>query len=97
MDEKELAGAEGHVLTITNREQAVVGGVIHVESFDDQEIVVDTDLGTLTLKGEDLHIRQFNLDTGALEIEGAINAALYSLRPKGRGERAKGLLERILR
>lgn len=97
MDDKEFAGAEGHVVTITNREQVIIGGVIHVDSFDDQEIVVDTDLGTLNLKGEDLHIKQLSLDDGSLEIEGVINAVVYSVRPKGRGAKAKGLLERILR
>lgn len=97
MDEKEFSGPDGHVVTITNREQVTVGGVIHVDSFDDQEIIIDTDLGTLSLKGEDLHIKQLNLDEGYLEIEGVVNAAVYSLRPKGRGAKAKGLLERILR
>lgn len=97
MDEKEYAGVEGHVVTITNREQVAVDGVIHVDSFDDQEIVVDTDLGTLSLKGEDLHIKQLNLDDGYLEIEGMVNSIAYSLRAKGRGAKAKGLLERILR
>lgn len=97
MDDKDFAGAEGHVVTITNREHVSIGGVIHVDSFDDQEIVVDTDLGTLNLKGEDLHIKQLNLDDGYLEVEGVVNSVTYSLRPKGRGEKAKGLLERILR
>ncbi len=97
MEENEFSGPEGHVVTITNREQVTIGGVIHVDSFDDQEIVVDTDLGTLNLKGEDLHIKQLNLDEGHLEIEGVVNAATYSLRPKGKGAKTKGLLERILR
>jgi sporulation protein YabP len=97
MDEKDFAGADGHIVTITNRERVSVGGVIRVESFDDQQIVIDTDLGTLDLKGEDLHIKSLNLDEGLLEVEGVVNSAAYSLRPKGRGAKAKSLLERILR
>ncbi|MCL6581653.1 MAG: sporulation protein YabP [Firmicutes bacterium] len=97
MDEKELSGAEAHVVTITNREQVSIAGVLHVDSFDDQEIVLDTELGTLNLKGEDLHIKQLNLDDGLLEIEGVVNSVTYSLRPKGRGPKPKGLLERILK
>jgi sporulation protein YabP len=97
MDEKEFTGAEGHVVTITNREHVTVGGVIRVDSFDDQEIVIDTDLGSLNLKGEDLHIKSLDLDDGLLEVEGVVNSAAYSVRPKGRGAKAKGLLERILR
>jgi sporulation protein YabP len=97
VEDKDFDGAEGHVVTITNREQVSIGGVIHVDSFDDQEIIVDTDLGTLNLKGEDLHIKQLSLDEGYLEVEGVVNSVAYSIRPKGRGERAKSLLERILR
>jgi len=96
MDEKDFTG-EGHVVTIANREHVTVGGVIRVDSFDDQEIVIDTDLGTLDLKGEDLHIKSLDLDEGRLEVEGVVNSATYSVRPKGRGAKAKGLLERILR
>jgi len=97
MDEKDFSGAEGHVVTITNREQVSIGGVIHVDSFDDQEIVVDTDLGNLNLKGEDLHIKQLNLDEGLLDIEGVVNSVTYTVRAKGRGAKAKNILERILR
>lgn len=97
MDEKDFSGAEGHVVTITNREQVSIGGVIHVDSFDDQEIVVDTDLGNLNLKGEDLHIKQFNLDEGLLDVEGVVNSVTYTVRAKGRGAKAKNILERILR
>lgn len=97
MDDKDFAGAEGHVVTITNREQVAVDGVIHVDSFDDQEIIVDTDLGSLSLKGEDLHIKQLNLDDGYLEVEGVINSATYSINPRSRANKGKGLLERILR
>jgi len=97
VDEHEFADAEGHVVTISNREQVSIDGVIHVDSFDDQEIVLDTDLGTLSLKGEDLHIKQLNLDNGYLEVEGVVNSVTYSLRSQGRGAKTKGLLERILR
>jgi sporulation protein YabP len=95
VEEKDFGRGEGHVVTITNREQVSVDGVVHVDSFDDQEIVVETDLGTLSLKGEDLHIKQLNLDDGYLEIEGVIDAVSYSARP-GAGK-ARSLIERILR
>jgi len=97
VDDKGMGDPEGHVVTITDRERVTVSGVIHVDSFDDQEIVLDTDLGTLNLKGEDLHIKQLNLDEGSLEVEGTISAAVYTQGPKTRTGKAKGLLERILR
>lgn len=90
--------ADHHELTIANREHVTVSGVLQVISFDDEEIILDTDLGTLNLKGEDLHIKQLNLDDGDLAIEGVVNSVTYAAsRVKGGKARAKGFLDRILR
>lgn len=96
-------GAEGlpvHGLTITGRQQITVTGVLHVESFDDREIVIDTHLGSLILRGEDLHIKQLDLDTGNFSVQGTVNSCLYGppLRNRdGNRSRGKGLFERLLR
>lgn len=92
--------ADEHTLTILNREHITIQGVLHVDSFDDQEIVLDTELGTLTIRGEDLHIKQFDLDTGNFSVDGCVNALQYSA-PRGnkgaKGSRNRGLFERLLR
>lgn len=84
-----------HMITVTNREQILVTGVLHVESFDDRQIVLDTDLGTLTMNGEDLSIKQLNLEEGSFAVEGLLTSLQYSVG-KGR-RRGQGLLERLLR
>ena len=43
-------------LILENREKLNVSGVLDVLSFDDQIIIVETSLGLLTIKGEDLKI-----------------------------------------
>lgn len=90
---------EEHVLQISNREQVTVQGVIEVDSFDDQEIVLSTELGTLTLRGEELHIKQLDLASGRFAVEGVIHAALYSAARgrSARGAKGKGLFERLLK
>jgi sporulation protein YabP len=94
------AGGSGrHSLQVLNREQVLVQGVLAVESFDDEEIIMETDLGTLTLRGEDLHIKQLDLETGKFAVEGCISACIYST-PRQRGGRpvkSRGLLDRLLR
>lgn len=86
-----------HVLTLTNREQLQVAGVAAVDSFDDQEIVLQTELGTLTVRGEDLHIKQLDLESGRFAVDGLIHSLVYTSRP-GRGPaRGRGFLERLLR
>lgn len=99
--ERPVSGAAPieHSLSITNREQAQVMGVLAVESFDDEEIVLETDLGMLTLRGEELSIKQLDLESGRFAVDGYILSCVYSA-PKARGVRApkaRGFLERLLK
>jgi len=87
-----------HSVHIKNREETVIEGVIHVDSFDDQEIALDTELGGLVLRGEGLHIKQLDLDTGRFQVEGTLHSLQYAAS-HGRGGkgRQKGLFERLLK
>ncbi len=89
----------GHSLQIANRESAVITGVLAVESFDDEEIVLETDMGGLTIRGEELHIKQLDLERGRFAVEGLINALQYSQARQraGRPNRSRGFLERLLK
>ena len=73
-------------------------GVLQVESFDDQEVTMDTEYGALTVRGEDLKIRQLDVDDGSFSVEGLVHGFQYSpsLGSKGR-HRGKGLFERLFR
>lgn len=88
---------EQHEISIVNREFVTIKGVIHVDSFDAEEIVLDTDLGLLTIKGEDLHIKQLNLEQGNFCVEGLITALQYSAGGRLKGRKGKGFLDRLLK
>lgn len=98
MDDRPVGPALVHEVVLSNREQVVIKGVIQVESFDESEIVLDTSMGTLILKGEDLRIKQLNVEDGSFSVEGTFNSLYYGT---GGGKRvrskSKGLLERIFR
>src|SRR5690606_6049697 len=68
-----------HEVLLHNREHLRVKGVLHVESFDDRQIVLDTDLGTLTIEGEDLQIKQLDLEAGDFAVAGLVSALTYSV------------------
>lgn len=94
MDEKRLSNVR-HQLVLAERERLTLDGVVHVESFDDGEIVLETELGGLVIQGEDLHIKELNLEKGSLIVQGYVQAVEYlgdSLSKKG-----KGLLARLFR
>lgn len=95
MDRIEQSKKEHEVLLL-NREKISIKGVIHVESFDDRQIVMDTDLGMLTITGEELEIKQLDLEEGNFAVEGIINSLQYSIGNRN-NMKGKGLLERLFK
>jgi len=85
-----------HRLIIQNRESMDVTGVLHVDSFDDEEVILETEQGILAIRGEELHIKQLNLEKGELAIEGLILELAYSDDKRFR-DRGKGLFERLFK
>ena len=65
-------------LILENREKLNVSGVNDVLSFDDQVVIMETELGMLTIKGENLKINKLSLDTSEVIVEGKINNLSYS-------------------
>ncbi len=97
MEDKYISKQQGmHRLIIDKREKIEVSGVLNVDSFDDQEIILETDQGLLAMRGEDLHINHLNLEQGELIIEGFLLELAYSeernLRRKDRGKSFLGRL-----
>lgn len=67
-----------HHVILEDRHALTVSGVSDVDSFDDLTVVIYTELGELTVKGEGLHINRLNIETGDLTIEGQISSLTYS-------------------
>ena len=65
-------------LILENREKLTISGVIDVLSFDDKIVILETELGMLTIKGDDLRINKLSIDTQDVIIEGNINTLTYS-------------------
>lgn len=86
-------------ISMVNRKNLVVEGVQNVETFDDEEIILDTKMGLLILKGENLHIVQLNLEEGTMIVEGHCKSLDFTedKNVKGFKDKGKGLLQRILR
>ncbi|HHY47635.1 MAG TPA: sporulation protein YabP [Firmicutes bacterium] len=95
MEDKKKPVTIQHRVEISERESITVSGVSNVESFDDQEVVLETSAGVLLIRGRELHVKQLNLDEGNLAIEGFIQGLDYL--DEGGGKKARGLLGRLLK
>ena len=65
-------------IVLENREKLSISGVLDVLSFDDQIIIVETELGLLTIKGEDLRMNKLSIDTSETIVNGNIMQIAYS-------------------
>lgn len=67
-----------HKLELSNRATGSVTGVQDVVSFDENQIILDTDMGLLTIKGKSLHVNRLTLEKGEVDLEGNFDSMAYS-------------------
>lgn len=80
-DKKNIVQKSNNViqnLILESREKLNISGVIDVLSFDDSLVIVQTHLGILTVKGEDLRINKLNTDSEEVIVAGDISSMTYS-------------------
>lgn len=82
-----------HQVTLLDREELHIDGVASLGSYDEKEIAMDTEQGTLQVRGERLNVKQLNLEEGKISIEGNIKGIFYEEPHKER----RGLLNRLLK
>lgn len=75
---EEKASRRPHRMELHNRERGSITGILDVVSFDENQIILDTDLGLLTLKGKNLHVSRLTLEKGEVDIDGNIDSLTYS-------------------
>ena len=73
----ESVSRKTHSIASSGREGIKITGVSDVLSFDDHGIALETDVGSMAVEGEDLHVTVLNITDGIVEIDGRINAIYY--------------------
>ncbi len=86
---------QGHNVTIEDRERVTITGALDIESFDDTQIVVITDYGDLTVKGDLLKVHRLSVETGDITISGEIESLDYE--DNNRRKEGGGILGRLFR
>ena len=96
MEERNVNTGKSHKVLLANRKNGAFSGVIDVLSFDISEILLETELGMLLIKGEDLHVNRLSLEKGEVDIEGRIDSLVYS-EVKSAGKQAESFFGRLFR
>ncbi len=93
--EEKLSGRQ-HRLTLQDRSAASVTGVEDVVSFDGNTVVLETNMGLLTVRGKELHVTRLNLEKGETDLEGTVDSLTYSAGDKA-GKSGDSVLARLFR
>lgn len=74
--DKESIG-NNHNINIISRKNINISGVKKIESFDDLEFLLETIMGFINIKGENLEIVKLDTYQGNVTIKGKIDSLTY--------------------
>jgi sporulation protein YabP len=66
-----------------------ITGVVNLDSFDEDMVLIDTEEGVMNIKGSGLHVSRLTLEKGEADIDGKVDSIVYlnknSAKKKGEG------------
>ena len=84
---KEMESSFNHGISIAERKNILVTGVKRIESFDNEEFLMDTTLGFLVIKGSELEIIKLDTYQGNVSIKGNVDSLSYAVKGTKKRER----------
>jgi sporulation protein YabP len=92
-EEKKIPERDHQNITLRDRKKLLITGVHNVDSFNEECVVVDTELGIVVVRGVDMHINKLDVESAALDVEGEIAVIEYldQTAPQRKGGFLSGL------
>ena len=94
MNDEQNRSAKLHNIILERRTALTASGVEDVDSFDENAVSIFTGMGVLTIRGEQLHINKFSIETGELALEGNIYSLSYT---DDLGKKSGGFFSKVFR
>jgi sporulation protein YabP len=85
-----------HAVTLGERSNLVISGVKKIDSFDNEEFLMETSMGYLIVKGEGLEIVKLDTYQGNVNIKGKVNGLNYVEDIKSK-EKEDGVFNRLFK
>ncbi len=85
---------ETHSLVLTDRRLLELKGVLDVRAFDETEVMLETELGMLLVRGKNLQVKHLTLEQKELSLEGEVEGLIYSQKI-GRKKSGESTIRRL--
>jgi len=86
---------KNHDVSIKRRKEIEINGVREIDSFDNEEFLLETNMGYLIIRGQNLQLKNLNVEEGIVQIQGKVYELTYV--DEHQQEKAKGLFSRLFR
>ncbi len=96
MDKDANLPSYNHSVTIVERKSILVTGVKKIESFDDEEFLMETVMGYLVLKGSDMELLKLDTLQGNVSIKGLLKSFAY-VDENGKKDKENNLIGRLFK
>lgn len=90
-----MAPVPEHDIVMRGRRVIDITGVKQVESFDNEEFLLETTMGFLSIRGQNLQMKNLDVDKGIVAIKGKVYDLVYL--DDHDGEKAKGFFGKLFR
>ena len=77
MEGKESISNYNHGINLVERKNLVISGVKKIENFDKEQFLIETVMGMLLIKGEELVLIKLDTLQGNLAIKGMVRSMTY--------------------
>ncbi|WP_033826384.1 sporulation protein YabP [Bacillus andreraoultii] len=86
---------QDHDVIMRGRKTLDITGVKQVESFDNEEFLLETVMGYLAIRGQNLQMKNLDVDKGIVSIKGRIFDLVYL--DDHQGDKAKGFFSKLFK
>ena len=94
MDKDIITG--NHNINITQRKNINISGVKKIENFDENEFLLETNMGYLLIKGNSLEIIKLDTYQGDVSIKGKIDSLNY-IESSNKKQKNESILSKLFK
>lgn len=94
--DKDMIVTNNHSISISERKTINITGVKKIDSFDNEEFLLETTMGYLAIKGEGLEIIKLDTYQGNVSIKGKVSSMIYMDNHK-KQEKDEGIFGKLFK
>lgn len=92
--DKEISS--NHIVNINGRKSVSITGVKKIDNFSDLEFLLETNMGYILIKGNNLEITKLDTYAGDVSIKGKIDSLTY-LESSNKKEKNESILSKLFK